>query len=222
MEGKILHFPKIHVRTSAGSRAAKAAIASAVSPDDLAIGADKIGCHHSAGMRSRCHHLRTADVPAPISLAMASVDGHKPMIERNEVQSPSINSPIGQLVLKRKAKLSADCEGQCVLKFLMPSEAKSAYRLKFLARTREAREYAGFSQARLAALLEDGMGQDKYKTYESRTCLPHEYIDRFCAVCGVSLLWLMTGEGQMRRSPTFGDEIPAPQTAIRRRKAKVA
>lgn len=216
IESTVIPFPIGHVRTSSsGSRAARAAKRSAVSPALLATEDSKIGSHHSAGIRSRCAHLRTADVPAWISAAIASGDDHKAMTERNEVQAAFIESPIGQSVLKRKAKVSRDIRGHNVLAFVMPNEAKSAYRRNFIARTRRARESTGFSQERLAGLLEDGMKQDKYAKYEIRTCLPPEYIDRFCVICNIDIYWFITGQGQMRRADI---EILPPERIEKREK----
>lgn len=51
-----------------------------------------------------------------------------------------------------------------------------AYLERLLARTREARERLGKSQAEMAVLLQ--IPKDTYKTYETRSPLPHYLIDR--------------------------------------------
>jgi hypothetical protein len=41
-----------------------------------------------------------------------------------------------------------------------------------------------------------GLEQGTYKQYEIRTPLPHRYIPKFCAAAGVTMEWLLTGEGK--------------------------
>jgi hypothetical protein len=68
------------------------------------------------------------------------------------------------------------------------------YRAAFLSRTKAARVNAGFTQEQIARALD--MPQDKYKTYEVRSLLPHSLIERFCLITRVDPLWLLTGSGQ--------------------------
>lgn len=201
-----------HVRASAGSRAARAAIVSAVTPASLTTGAAKTALHHSAGIRSRCTHLRAAATPAPISSAMASGEAQSPMIERNEVIA-AIESSIGQYVLNCNVKVSHDCgelPGQnCPMG---KDDAPTDFKRAFIARVRAAREARPYTQAEVADLL--GMSQDRYKQYEGRSYLPHHLVTRFCTACGVDFKWLYTGAGI---GPTV---IPRPverrNTAARR------
>lgn len=68
---------------------------------------------------------------------------------------------------------------------------KAAYALAFIRRTQMARFDTDYTQKAIADLL--GIEQDLYKTYETRSLIPHYLIPRFCAVCNISIHWLMTG-----------------------------
>lgn len=63
----------------------------------------------------------------------------------------------------------------------------------FIGRVRAAREARYPTQKPICVIL--GIEQGTYKQYETRTVLPHRFIPKFCAACGVSLEWLLTGEG---------------------------
>jgi transcriptional regulator with XRE-family HTH domain len=70
------------------------------------------------------------------------------------------------------------------------------YRNSFVARVREAREKANYLQTEIAELL--GTTQPTYSKYEGRmnepsTLLPHHLIEKFCALTGVTIEWLITG-----------------------------
>lgn len=78
----------------------------------------------------------------------------------------------------------------------------------FIERTRVARRASGFTQAEIAELF--GMKQDLWKTYETRTPLPHRYIPRFCLAVRCDMIWLLTGKG----SP------PDPAPSVRPHKAR--
>lgn len=58
-------------------------------------------------------------------------------------------------------------------------------------RTARARELSRLSQENMAILL--GIDQGRYKHYEGRSLLPHEFIPRFCLAARVSISWLFTG-----------------------------
>lgn len=68
------------------------------------------------------------------------------------------------------------------------------FECRFLARTCAARKLVA-SQDEFAGSLQDGMKQDHYKQYETRSPLPHALIDRFLKLTGVSYEWLFTGRG---------------------------
>lgn len=187
-----------HARALSESRAANEANRS---PDNLARRATldrKSEAHHSAGIRSRCHHLRTAGSPTPRSEASASSEGHRPMMLRKE-SLDVIESDVGQLVLNYKAKVSHDCESPSDHNHPMAKDdpAASAYRAAFAARVKSAREDRGFTQAGIAELL--GVDQGTYKQYEVRSYLPHHLIPRFCLACGVSLDWLFNASIAVQR-----------------------
>ena len=63
--------------------------------------------------------------------------------------------------------------------------------LAFIRRTRYARIKRGYTSSGMAKALD--IRQDKYKHYEARTKLPHQYVTRFCAIAQVSEQWLFNG-----------------------------
>lgn len=215
---KILSFPVMaqHHGASAPeiSRAASAAIVSAVIPAALTRGHSKVRCHHSDGMRSRCAHFRAADTPAPISDAMASGEAQSPMIERNEI-GESIESSLGQIVLICKPNVSHDCgrpRAQTVPMAQEPGE--SAFRAAFRARVKQAREARDLTQEEIAELLD--ISQGNYKQYETRSLLPHRLVPKFVGICGVDFDWLFTGRG--RAPVTIPKRMPPPiDRRVRRR-----
>jgi len=193
----ILPFP-VHVRASAGSRAAKAVNISAETPVVLALSVARTADHHSAGTLSRCHHFETAEAPAPMSAAMASREAQSSMMDRNEVKS-AIPNPLRHLVLNGKDNLSADVgiiQRHNVL--MSRPQPDSQFKSLFLARTALARENAGLTQEQMAEAL--GMEQSKYSKYEVRTELPHHLIIPFCSLCSVSPAWLFTAVVEPREN----------------------
>jgi hypothetical protein len=193
--GEVVDFMSgFHARASAGERAASATNLSAVSPASPAVMVPRIDCHHSSGIRSRCHHFLTAEAPAPISSAMASCEAQREMTDRKESIS-GIESAIGQIVLDRKAKVSCDYgyssgDNAGMSRKVSETEEKDA----FIARTKAARMKVFETQGPMLTILK--LDQGAYKHYEKRTPLPHRFIPTFCAACHVSVNWLLTGEGE--------------------------
>jgi transcriptional regulator with XRE-family HTH domain len=70
----------------------------------------------------------------------------------------------------------------------------SQYEKEFLARTKLARERIPYTQEQIARIL--GISQGRYKQYETRTLLPHEFITPFCLACQISETWLFSGRGR--------------------------
>jgi DNA-binding XRE family transcriptional regulator len=117
-------------------------------------------------------------------------------------------STLGQLVLKRNPILSHD--PQILAGQNAGMETKdSATRIKeqIIARTKEARESAGYTQEQVSTVL--GIEQGRYKMYETRSPLPYHFIDPFCTLCRVSPTWLITGKGE-RSSPTIKPKSNRP------------
>ena len=161
-------------------------------PAALAVGDERTETHHSAGIRSLCHHLRTAVTGAQISTDIASSVAHKFITSLNEVGS-IMESDLGQTVLNDKPMMSYDCE----LAFghscdMATNPPKSDHKAAFLARTKAAR--GARTQETMAELLE--IKQDKYKQYEIRSYMPHDLIPRFLKITGVTWEWLFEGKGQ--------------------------
>lgn len=94
-------------------------------------------------------------------------------------------------------------------------------KLAFIRRTKAARE-ARFPEGQKPMLTILGVEQGTYKQYETRTPLPHRYIPKFCAATGVSLDWLLTGEGKGPRVEGFIRHVPKRTRATGRSKTRAA
>lgn len=192
---------------------------SALTPAPRPVTDSTIGAHHSDGMLSRCHHFETAEADARISDAIASRDCQSAITSRNEamltnggVEVSVTPEYLGQLVLTGKANLSHDCgrshgEGSGMVDRMSETEEK----LAFIGRTKQAREARFPTQKPILVIL--GLDQGTYKQYEVRTPLPHRYIPKFCAACGVDIEWLLTGEG---KGPVLFDPPRLVSSAERR------
>lgn len=116
------------------------------------------------------------------------------MINRKEVIS-DMPFDLGQLVLKRKAILSCDCGPSVGENAPMTDRmSETEEKLAFIRRVKNARMARFPTQNPMLTIL--GVEQGTYKQYEVRTPLPHRLIPKFCAACGISVDWLLTGEGQ--------------------------
>jgi hypothetical protein len=218
----ILHFPGAHARASEFSRAAKATSVSEVTPLARAFSVERIADHRSAGILSRCRHLRTAGTRADTSDAKASGEGQRLITSRKE-RKLAIRAVLGQMVLKRKDKVALDSKkslGHAVR--MADSETEAQFKQLFTERVKAARVATGMKQWQVAELL--GIPQDKYKQYEGRSYLPHHLVGRFCILCHVDPVWLMTGRGQKPlKAPhiveTEPERQPKPKRARRSRAA---
>lgn len=191
--GTIVRFPRHHARTSTTSLAAMAVRASAVTPLSLAMSVAKIADHHSAGIACRCHHLETTQALAPTSEAIASREGHNSITSRKDDKSV-MSSNLGQPVLKCKDFPSLDGNlslGQNVR--MAESDVEVQYKQEFTARVKASRIATGMKQWQVAEAL--GVPQDYYKHWEKGRLMPHHLIGRFCIVCRIDPVWLMTGHG---------------------------
>lgn len=148
--GKVLSFHG--ARASAASRAAISANNSAVTPADCAVGVRKMGSHHSAGMLSRCGHLRAAATPAPISSASASGVGHKATTSRKVA---IMFETLGRTVPDVKGIVSRDNNRFVRQNVLMSEEDKKPtdreWKAAFQARIREIQ--GDISGPRMAKIL---------------------------------------------------------------------
>lgn len=71
--------------------------------------------------------------------------------------------------------------------------ARHPYHKEFIGRVRAARETRYPNQTAIACVLD--IPQGKYKQYEVRSLMPLELIPRFAKACGVTVGWLVDGEG---------------------------
>jgi DNA-binding XRE family transcriptional regulator len=155
-----------------------------------------------------------------IDLAALSIDDPRPPLGRNAVALPPFadglglgadplgerigrapasddilealrchNRLIGPPVLKIKRKRSRD--GKEDLYHDCKMARASDFLALFIARTKEARKRTGRSQTDMATIL--GIKQDRYKQYETRSPLSHEFIAAFCLATNVTEHWLFTG-----------------------------
>jgi hypothetical protein len=211
-----------HARASSSSRAAKAANLSALNPAADARSVASTEDHHSAGILFLCPHLVTRGTVVPTSDAIASREGQSSTMARKEAISV-MRRNLGQFVLKRKAVLSLDARNR--LGHTVPmaeSDAKAEYEQEFIDRVKSARIATGKKQWQIAELL--GIKQDVYKHYEVGRLLPHHLVGRFCLLCSIDPVYLMTGKGPKPLRATHAVEaeappIPKPKRARRSRAA---
>jgi transcriptional regulator with XRE-family HTH domain len=97
----------------------------------------------------------------------------------------------------------------------MAEESLTDFRHAICARTKAARERRDWTQDEMAGFL--GIGQGTYKQYESRTPLPHHFIQRFCELTGVSIGWLLTGHEPSARGRPPASMSPPPLSNRRAR-----
>jgi DNA-binding transcriptional regulator YdaS (Cro superfamily) len=196
--GIIVRFPaQRHVRASSLTRAAKRVSKSDVRPADLAPSVDKIAPHHSEGMLSRLNHLITAQLLTPTSEAIASRESQSSMTERNDAK-PESDMPeiLGHWVPNVKAIMSHDRplspRHSVPMAEDIESIAESAWRDGFRARLRQAQ--GGRTQETMARLL--GTSREAYSKYVGgrKSVMPVRLLPKFCAICDVSLIWLIEGD----------------------------
>ena len=223
----LVAFPARHGRASASSvakrreRASSCAKTSGVTPEAAATPVLQMWTHHSDGILSRRHHLLTASAPgdgptAAMSSDMALRVDQSSMMERKV--GAVMPTFIGHPGLNCKANVSHDygaglAESSIVAERLTETEEK----LAFIRRTRMAREARFPNQAPILTIL--GITQGSYKHYEKRTPLPHRFIPKFCAACGVTMEWLLTGEGKGPEVADIPRSVPKRTSAPRRAKA---
>lgn len=104
---------------------------------------------------------------------------------------------LGQRVPNVKANLSHDIDillgHRVLMKYDEEKLAESAWREQFRARVRKAQ--GGRTQEKMAKLL--GVSRDAYAKYVGRgSMMPVRLLPKFCAICDVSLEWLIEGEGE--------------------------
>ena len=63
-------------------------------------------------------------------------------------------------------------------------------------RTKQLRLAKPYSRQHLASLL--GVGYETYKSWENRNPMPLDHVDRFCALVGCSIEYLLTGRDAPR------------------------
>lgn len=213
--GIIIRFARVHARASSSSvdsglRAAKATNVSAFNPASVATEVAKTAAHQSEGTLLRWNHFKTVGSLAPTSDAIASRVSQSLISSRKDVICSAMAKLIGPIVLKRKAKLSLDVKlslGHTVS--MGESETETQFKQLFTERVKAAREAQRLTQDQVAKAL--GIPQDRYKQYEGRSYLPPPLYERFCIVCRVDLVWLMTGKGQKPVRVPQPEQEPAPQ-----------
>lgn len=226
--GIVVPFGALHGRASKGSRLgdlrdARPVSRSGVTPKARPVLESTIDCHHSEGMLLRCSHLRADAVVAPISSAITAGERHRPITARKDfrglrtMDALATSDYLGQFVLKIKAKLSHDEVRPSLDNAAMARMSETEEKLAFIRRVRMAREARFPTQSPMLTLLE--IDQGTYKQYETRTPLPHRFIPKFCAATGVSMEWLLTGDGKGPAVESFPQEVPPRTRRTRGRRA---
>lgn len=220
-----------HGRASAGSRlailrAANSTKRSAVTPPALPVSESTIDCHHSGGTLSRCHHFEIADAGAPISADIASraptcvpqelqaLSCQRSITARNEsskvrgdMDALVTESSLRQIVLNNKSNVSHDLPRH-LFDNLGMAQVKSDKQAndEFIARCVRARQIKFHEQKPVYTFL--GVDQPTYAKWESRTPMPHRYIDKFCLITECDFRWLMSGEGEPPSVPEYPRKEP--------------
>jgi hypothetical protein len=174
---------------------------------------------NSAGMRLRECHLRTAQTDAPTSLATVSSDGLGQSFSTElGVSMPGVMGPTVQNV---KANVPYDISSDSEHSDGMDGRSETDERAGFIGRVKAARE-ARFRQKDICILL--GIDPGTYKQYESRSMLPHRFLPKFCTACGVTVEWLLTGEGVGPKwTPIYPpDRRQAPKTEAKQPRRNTA
>lgn len=215
----VIGFPRRHARASSGEIAgdARRAKTSSVTPSLLAFPVSTTRAHHLSGILSRCHHLdiSPASAPGPRSAAIASRDVQSSMMERNESTIPN---QIRRTVFKNKHNLSGDgvcSQGHSV--FMKKTRNISSFKEQFLARVAFARHRAGFTQASIAIEMgladeDDTNAASSYQKYETRSFMPHDLINQFCALTEITTGWLFSGPAVARPIEKRGRKPKPPPT----------
>ena len=136
------------------------------------------------GTEPRCRHFLTASGDAPNDMAVA----------RMTSQFNSMTAHDGYDLSHSQGTSWDDASRKRIIKNVrMPisSQPAAVYTKSILDRTRAARMNRGWSQAEMAQFL--GIGVEVYKKYETRTPLPHRFMDLFCTLTGISIEFLVTG-----------------------------
>lgn len=116
---------------------------------------------------------------------------------------------IGQIVQSVKDNLPHDPRrwrryNLSVSNLMTPAE----YEALFIARVKALREGKGMTAAQMATAL--GIPAERYRKYESRSPLPHDLIERFALIVGVSVEFLMTGRRVQGGGPY--PDVPGPHS----------
>jgi hypothetical protein len=202
-------FVLAHARTSAGSRAAKAVKRSAVTPCSRALSVARTADHHSGGIRLREDHLRTAQLPAPTSEAIASSESQSSMIDVKEVKS-DMGEIMGQLVPKIKAIVSHDYENARGHTVPMGQDdetvAETAWREAFCQRLRDIQGDRTDSQ--MATIL--GITRERWSKYLNRgSAVPIRLLPKMAATGVKSLEWLIEGPKDVAKKAAKPIDLPA-------------
>src|SRR5262245_1125695 len=187
--GVVVQFPGSHAATS---RAARVVSSSAEIPLDRAILVESTADHQSAGMKPRCAHFLTDSCEAPTSSASASCVGQSATTSRNE-RGLAMPDLMGPTVPNVKAIVSRDIPARTGHIVPMARDAtEDQWRQAFKQRLKQAR--LPRTQEDMAELL--CVSRDAYSKYEGGrdTDLPIRLLPKFCKICGVSMVWLITGE----------------------------
>lgn len=150
---------------------------------------------YSGPIRPRRAHLDTIqlDTGTPADWKSRATSSNEGQSLSTSLTLPSMPYAVGPQVLNVKVNTSYDESLDFSENPAMDRMSETEERAAFIGRVRAAREARFPTQKPICIIL--GIDQGTYKQYESRTVLPHRFIPKFCAACGVTLDWLLTGEG---------------------------
>jgi hypothetical protein len=204
-----------HVRASALSREAKAAKRSADTRPSLARSVKSSAAQYSAGILSRCHHLRTAGRLTPISEAKVSCESQSLMTSLNE-EIFDMPASLGQFVPKSNANVSTDNTKLSGHDVPMEDDheklAETQWREEFRQRIIKARgNRKQVDMAELLGILTNTYG--KYEAESRKSVMPVRLLPRFAKICGVDLVELIEGprKAQSPTKPRLVKPVDKPQ-----------
>lgn len=98
---------------------------------------------------------------------------------------------------------------------MVTTRTKSDYISKLCARVRELRLKKDWTQAEMAKTL--GVSEEQYRKYETRTPLPHFYVETFARVTDTTIEYVLTGEDRRAAKPRVRHPF-TPESSSRSRR----
>jgi hypothetical protein len=173
--------------------------------DLMALFGENIGNADAPGGRHPASFLSPLQAG---SIASAQIGGHPVDKQPRQIGGCEHLATMGQIVPRSKDKLTHEARGG-VSYFLSMSTVltPSEFDQLFIARTKALRLTKFQKSEEMAIAL--GIPPERYRKYESRTPMPHDLIERFAIITGVSVEFLITGRRVRGKGPY--PDVPGPQ-----------